>query len=244
MKKGLVVLSGGQDSTTCLFWAIKNGYECSAITFEYNQIHSLEISCSKKIAKIANVINHKILNLGSIFEGDSPLTNKNKLLETQNDLKDFKKGIQQTFVPSRNIVFLSLAANYAYTIGAKCLITGICQTDYAGYPDCRGDFINSLENTLSLGLDKKIEIITPLLNLKKFQIVQLAKDIGDKCWNALAYTHTSYCGNFPPRGNDHASLLRAKGFEDAGLPDPLILRAFKEGLLDLPKSKNYENQNK
>ena len=80
MKKALVVLSGGQDSTTCLFWAIKNGYECSAITYEYNQIHSLEISCSIKIAKMANVINHKILNLGSIFEGDSPLTNKNKLL--------------------------------------------------------------------------------------------------------------------------------------------------------------------
>ena len=97
MKKALVVLSGGQDSTTCLFWAIKNGYECSAITFEYNQIHSLEISSSIKIAKMANIENHKILNLGSIFEGDSPLTNRNKTLETKNDLKDFNSGFYVTF---------------------------------------------------------------------------------------------------------------------------------------------------
>ena len=72
--------------------------------------------------------------------------------------------------------------------------------------------------------------------------MQLAKEIGDKCWNALAYTHTSYCGNFPPKGDDHASLLRAKGFEDEGLQDTLIIRASKEVLLDLPKSKNYEIQ--
>jgi|TARA_B100000131_G_scaffold61304_1_gene57173 7-cyano-7-deazaguanine synthase len=244
MKKALVVLSGGQDSTTCLFWAMKKGYECSAITFNYNQLHSLEVESSKKVATMANLKNHIILDLGSIFDGDSPLTNFNKKLELNDSLSKFSDGMQKTFIPSRNIVFLSLASNYAYSIGAEYLVTGICQTDYAGYPDCRGEFIQSLEQTISLGLDKKIEILTPLLDLKKYEIVNLAFELGKECWNALAYTHTSYCGKFPPSGKDHASLLRARGFEEAGLPDPLILRAYEEGLVDLPKTKNYESQNK
>ena len=242
MKKALIVLSGGQDSTTCLFWALDKGYECSAVTFNYNQLHSIEINCAKKISEIAKIKEHIIMDLGPIFSGDSPLTNPKKELETKKNLDSFDDGVQNTFIPSRNIVFLSLACNIAYVKGIDTIITGVCETDYAGYPDCRKDFILSLEQTVSLGLDMKINILTPLINLKKSEIVQLAYNLKNECWKALAYTHTSYCGCYPPIGNDHASLLREKGFKDAGLPDPLILRAYREGLIVLPNTANYENK--
>ena len=244
MKKALIVLSGGQDSTTCLFWALNEGYECSAITFHYNQLHSIEIDSAKKIVNIAKIKNHKILKLGSIFDGESPLTNSTKQLQTHNNLEEFSVGLQPTFVPSRNIVFLSLASNYAYSLGIETIVTGVCETDYAGYPDCRKEFIESLESSISLGLDKKIKILTPLIDIKKSDIVKLAWQLGPTCWNALSFSHTSYDGKYPPTNGDHANLLRAKGFLDAGLPDPLVLRAVKDGLMEKPRTKNYEDYDK
>jgi len=240
MKDALVILSGGQDSTTCLFWAINQGYKCSTITFDYNQLHNIEIQSAEKISKLAKVMDHELIDLGPLFHGDSPLTNKAKNLEVHDDIGKFKKGIQDTFVPARNLLFLSIAANRAYSKNIPTLITGVCQEDFGGYPDCRREFIDSLEKSISLALDKRINILTPLMNLQKSQIVDLARKLPDPSWRALSYTHTSYDGQYPPSSNDHANLLRAKGFEEAGLPDPLILRAVNENLMELPKTKNYE----
>ena len=244
MKKALIVLSGGQDSTTCLFWAIKEGYSCSAITFNYNQLHSIEIESAKKICKIAGIVHHDIVDVGSIFNGNSPLTNFDKKLETHEKIENFSSGIQETFVPGRNLLFLSIAANRAYTDNIATIITGVCQEDFGGYPDCRQNFIDSMENTISCALDKKIEILTPLMFMKKYEIINLSKTLGEQCWDALAYTHTSYDGKYPPSSNDHANMLRSKAFEEANLPDPLVLRAVSENLMRLPKSKNYEIKNK
>ena len=242
MKQALVILSGGQDSITCLFWAISNGYNCSALTFDYDQLHNIEIESAKKAAQIAGIKNHEISTIGPLFSGNSPLTNKSMELEQYSNLADVSPGIQKTFVPGRNLLFLSLAANKAYSMNIDTMITGICQEDFGGYPDCRSDFIKSLEETIKLGMEKEIKILTPLMDMKKSEIVMMGKNLPKECWEALSFSHTSYDGKYPPTSNDHANLLRARGFEEAGFPDPLVERAVAENLMELPKTRNYENQ--
>ena len=242
MKHALVILSGGQDSITCLFWAISQGYTCSALTFDYGQLHSIEIESAKKAAELAEIDKHEILSIGPLFSGKSPLTNKNIKLDQFSSLEDFTPGLQNTFVPGRNLLFLSLAANKAYSMDIDTMITGICQEDFGGYPDCRIDFVKSLEETILLAMERKIKILTPLMDLKKSDIVLMAKGLDKKCWEALSFSHTSYDGKYPPTSNDHANLLRARGFEEAGYPDPLVERAVQENLMELPKTKNYENK--
>jgi 7-cyano-7-deazaguanine synthase len=244
MKQALVILSGGQDSITCLFWAISNGYECSALTFDYDQLHSIEIESARKAAELAEINNHEVLSIGPLFSGNSPLTNKDIALDQFSSLEDVSPGIQKTFVPGRNLLFLSIAANKAYSMDIDTMITGICQEDFGGYPDCRMDFIESLEETIALGMERKIKILAPLMDLKKSEIVLMAKKLPNKCWEALSFSHTSYDGKYPPTSNDHANLLRARGFEEANLPDPLVERAVAESLMELPKSRNYENKSK
>lgn len=251
MKKCLVVLSGGQDSTTCLFWAIKLGYEVHAVTFDYGQRHQIEIESAKTIARMAGVASHEIVELGSdVLRGSSPLVNPLMELEQYKDYHSLPGGLEKTFVPMRNQLFLTIAANRAYVKGIHVLVTGVCEEDYGGYPDCRKDFINALEMTCNLGTFTNepdtlpyLEILTPLMHLTKAQSVELAWDMseeGSGCYEALAYSHTAYDGQYPPTGNDHATLLRAKGFEEAGIPDPLILRAWRDhDIKNLPDSPNY-----
>jgi 7-cyano-7-deazaguanine synthase len=146
----------------------------------------------------------------------------------------------------RNQLFLTLAANRAYVLGCNTLITGVGQEDFGGYPDCRQVFIDSFIQTSSFGTFtgtqgelETLRVLTPLMDLSKKQTIKLALNI-ERCYEALALTHTAYDGAYPPTGSDHATLLRAKGFEEAGIPDPLILRAHYEGLLpDLPETENY-----
>ena len=244
MRKALVILSGGQDSTTCLFWAKKNFDEVAAITFDYGQRHSLEIEAAKKVAAMAGVTVHDILTVGPILRSSSPLVSDN-VLEQYKDPYSLPGGIEKTFVPGRNMLFLTLAANFGYSLGIPNLVTGVSGEDYGGYPDCRADFIIMCEQTLRLGFGddpfdpfSKVKIHTPLMHLTKAQSVLLAKGLPG-CWEALAYSHTSYDGAYPPTGKDHATLLREKGFLEAGLPDPLILRAVSEGLMPMPETANY-----
>jgi 7-cyano-7-deazaguanine synthase len=250
--KALVVLSGGQDSTTCLFWAIKQyGVEnVHAITFNYGQRHRIEVAAACKIAQLAGVADrHEIYTFDSgVLVSTSPLVS-DSWLEQYDSHQDLPGGLEKTFVPMRNTLFLTVAANRAYHLRAWNIVTGVCQEDYGGYPDCRQRFIDDLQNAFNQSvnesddddnLDGPFQIITPLMDLTKAQTCQMAKDLGDDCWNALAYSHTSYDGRYPPTGHDHATLLRAKGFEEANLPDPLILRAHSEGLMDLPDTPNYD----
>ena len=150
----------------------------------------------------------------------------------------------------RNALFLTIAANRAEAMGIDTIITGVCAMDNANYDDCRQVFIDATQNYINtaLGHDHRgtnsIKIVTPLINLTKAQTVLLARELNNGCWEALAYTHTSYDGKYPPIDNNHANVLRAKGFEDAGLPDPLVLRAFKEGVMPLPISWNYNEMRK
>jgi len=242
--KALVVLSGGQDSATCLYWALNNFDEISALTFDYGQKHSRELDAARKIAEMANVKSHEILTLGPILDGRSPLTNPNETLETYSDFKTMSETIgdrvELTFVPMRNALFLTLAANRAICKDITNLVTGVCEADFSNYPDCRRVFIDATETYINtaLGIDT-FKIHTPLIYKTKAQSIHLAMDLPG-CMNALAYSHTAYSGEYPPITQDHATVLRAQGFLEAGVPDPLIVRAWREGLMKLPLTANYD----
>lgn len=265
--KALVVLSGGQDSTTCLYWAIHNGFEVHAVTFDYGQRHVRELESAAIIAGMSgiNPYNYECVKLGEgILKGSSPLVS-NAQLEQYKDHSVLPGGLEKTFVPMRNQLFLTVAANRAFCIGADVLVTGVCEEDYGGYPDCRRAFIDALQTACRLGTftkdsgygiqgkvigntgapdfddvheERNFKIITPLMHLTKAQTVLMARDIPG-CYKALAYSHTAYDGQYPPLGHDHATLLRQKGFEEADVPDPLVLRAWNDGDMHLPDTENY-----
>jgi 7-cyano-7-deazaguanine synthase len=243
--KALVVLSGGQDSTTCLYWAFNQGFdEVHAVTFNYGQRHAREIEAATIIAKRAGVTSHETINLGPILKGTSPLVSDAELEQYEDG--NLPGGLEKTFVPLRNQLFLTIAANRAYVLGCRNLVTGVCQEDFGGYPDCRQVFIDALEEAIARGtftgqdgaLDR-LKIYTPLMFLTKAESIHLARRLPG-CYEALAYSHTAYDGQYPPLGFDHATVLRAQGFEKAGVADPLILRAACEGLMELPNTPNYD----
>jgi 7-cyano-7-deazaguanine synthase len=217
--KALVVLSGGQDSTTCLYWAIKRfGIEdVSTVTFDYGQRHRIELECAARIAEQAGV-SSTILPIDTFAAlGGDALTDDAVSVE---EGVDAATGLPNTFVPGRNIVFLTFAAAMAYQKGIGNLVTGVAQTDYSGYPDCREGTITSLQHTLRLGMEYDVTIHTPLMHLSKRETVQLARDLG--ALPAMALTHTCYNGERPPCGACPACELRAKGFAEAGVEDPLL----------------------
>lgn len=232
MKKALVVLSGGQDSTTCLFWAKQHYDQVHAITFDYGQRHRIEIDAAKKIADMARVDSHEIVKVPDCLISTSPLTSSNELetytSETEMDNKTGNRR-ELTFVPMRNALFLTIAANRAEANGIDALVTGVCQMDTANYDDCREVFIKATEQYVNtaLGHDhrgtKAITIETPLMHLSKGQSIVLAEQVG--AMEALAYSHTCYAGEYPPCGKCHSCVLRASGFKEAGIADPLLERA-------------------
>jgi 7-cyano-7-deazaguanine synthase len=207
-EKAIVVFSGGQDSTTCLFWAKKNFEEVEAVTFNYGQRHIAELDCARKIADDLGV-QHHILDM-SLLNQLAP----NALTRADIKVEEKEGELPSTFVPGRNLLFLSFAGVLASQVGAKHIITGVCETDFSGYPDCRDQFIKSLNVTLNLSMDTQFVIHTPLMWLNKAETWKMADDLG-----ALNYvreqTLTCYegiiadgCGECP------ACRLRKRGLED------------------------------
>ena len=172
--KALVVFSGGQDSTTCLFWALENFKEVHTITFTYGQKHSLEVEMAKKIADKAGVDFHltDIASIASI--GRNALTD----ISMKMDEEKPAERCPNTFVPGRNLFFISIAAIYARENGIFDIVTGVSQTDFSGYPDCRDSFIRSLNVTLNLAMDEQFVIHTPLMWIDKAQTWALADRLG------------------------------------------------------------------
>jgi 7-cyano-7-deazaguanine synthase len=215
----LVVLSGGQDSTTCLYWAIDRfGREAvSSITFDYGQKHRIELECARNVAADAGVPNVCLpIDTFSALGGDA-LTDASVAVSQDTDAES---ELPVTFVAGRNLIFLTFAAAYAYRHGAQHLVTGVAQTDYSGYPDCREETIVALQKAISLGMDRKFTIHTPLMHRSKKDTVELALELG--ALDAMALTHTCYNGRRPPCGECQACRLRAKGFAEAGVADPLL----------------------
>jgi len=220
--KALVLLSGGQDSTTCLHWAIDRfGREnVSAISFDYGQRHRVELECAQAIAAAAGVPQVCLpIDTFAAFGGNA-LTDA--AVEVRDEL-NAETGLPNTFVPGRNLIFLTYAAAYAYSRDTGHLVTGVAQTDYSGYPDCREATIKALQESINLGMESNVEIHTPLMHLSKRETVELARDLD--ALDAMALTHTCYNGEKPPCGECPACLLRAKGFVEAGIADPLLADA-------------------
>lgn len=220
-EKALVVFSGGQDSTTCLYWALHRfGHgQVEALTFDYGQRHRIELDCARTIAQHAGVPQHILpINTFAHFTG-------NALTDTQIEVDEGAQpthALPNTFVPGRNLIFLTFAAGFAYTRGIRHLVTGTAQVDYSGYPDCRENTLKALEIALRLGMESRIELHAPLMTLSKAETIELAKEHG--ALQALAWSHTCYNGSQPPCGRCLSCELRAKGFAEAGIPDPLIQR--------------------
>lgn len=216
-ERALVVLSGGQDSTTCLYWAIRRFGAVDTLTFDYGQRHRIELEAARNVASFAGVPNTVLpINTFQALGG-------NALTDTEVEVPKTaapEEELPATFVPGRNLVFLTFAAAYAWQHDIEHLVTGVAQTDYSGYPDCRRDTIEALEKTLALGLERSVTIHTPLMNLSKKETVVLAKDLG--ALEAMALTHSCYEGQRPPCGQCAACILRAKGFAEAGVRDPLV----------------------
>jgi len=225
--KRMVILSGGQDSTTCLYWALERSEEVVCVTFDYGQRHRIELECAEKIAQMAGV-SQETVYLGHLFAGSSPLTDLERPVEHYENADSLPGGLEDTFVPGRNLLFLAVAANRAYVENCDSLVIGVSQEDYGGYPDCREEFIKSMEQTVERALDRKIAIEAPLLFLDKKQSVEMAAELPG-CLEALAHSHTCYEGQFPPCEECHSCLLRIRGFEQAGVVDPLLERAKRVG---------------
>lgn len=231
MSKALVVFSGGQDSTTCLYWAKKNFDEVYLVSFLYGQRHNIEIDAAKNVAKYAGVSDrHHFIETDILKKiGGSSLLDESS---DMNQVHSVDSKLPASFVPGRNVMFLSIAASLAYvnkyfdSDGQIHLVTGVCETDFSGYPDCRQSTITSLEETLKLGLDTKIQIHTPLMYLNKKETVELAQTLPG-CLEALGYSHTCYEGQNPPCGVCPACKLRARGFQEAGVEDPIFTMANK-----------------
>jgi len=218
--KALVVLSGGQDSTTCLYWAIDRfGRDnVAAITYDYGQRHRIELDSARRVANHAGVsITRLPIDTFADLGGDA-LTDP--AIEVPDDVET-SNGPPITFVPGRNLVFLTFAAAYAWHRDIDHIVTGVAQTDYSGYPDCREPTMRALEQALRLGMESRVQIHTPLMNLTKKDTVELAVKLG--ALDAMALTHTCYNGLRPPCGHCPACKLRAKGFAEAGIEDPLLV---------------------
>lgn len=227
-KSAMVVLSGGQDSTTSLFWAKQRFGTIHAVTFDYGQRHARELIAADEIARLAGVASHEIIDVAGLLRSRSPLTDPNTPLETYSDYASMDKiignRVELTFVPMRNAFFLTLAANLALAKDCFDLVTGVCQQDNANYPDCRRHFIECQEVTINeaLGIND-FHIHTPLMDLSKAQSVKLAQTLPG-CMEALAHSHTCYAGESPPCGKCHSCTLRAEGFREAGVADPIFSR--------------------
>ncbi|MCW8344468.1 7-cyano-7-deazaguanine synthase QueC [Vibrio sp. ZSDZ65] len=200
MKKAVVVFSGGQDSTTCLVKALQEYDEVHAITFDYGQRHKLEIEVAQALAKKLGVAAHKVMDVGLLNElAISSLTRDD--IPVSHELGE--NGLPNSFVPGRNILFLTLAGIYAYQIGAQSVITGVCETDFSGYPDCRDEFVKSMNTALIQGMDRAFTIETPLMWLDKaetwaladqYQALALVREETLTCYNGVI---GDGCGDCP-----------------------------------------------
>lgn len=220
MNKAVVLLSGGLDSTVCMAFAKNQGYELYPISFDYHQRHIIELEGAKKIATFYQAQKHLIITTNMDAIGGSALTDT-KLNIPVGDLNT--TDIPSTYVPARNLIFLSYALGYAEVIGANHVYIGVNSVDYSGYPDCRPEFIEKFQvlanySTKASTLGRNINIETPLSNLSKKDIVLL----GLKLRAPLHLTHSCYRGTEKACGICDSCKLRLRGFLEAGAEDPIL----------------------
>lgn len=222
MSKAIVLLSGGLDSTTALYLAKSQGYdEIYAITFQYGQKHDKELKSAMAVAKAAGVKEHKVVNL--LLNQWSGCTLTDPQLEVEDGNVE-RQDIPATYVPARNMVFLSVAASWADALNITDIFIGVSEVDYSGYVDCREEFIRAMEDAINLGTvlgaekKQRIKIHAPFMHMTKADEVRLGAKLGVD----FSLTWTCYRGGDTPCGTCDSCLLRAKAFEEAEERDPLI----------------------
>lgn len=219
-KKAVIILSGGLDSTTCMAAAKADGYELYPLSFHYGQKAAIELESAKKVAEFYGVSDrHFIADLKGLIRG-SALTDADK--EIPKHRTGEETDIPVTYVPARNIIFLSIALSYSEAIGAEAMYIGVNALDYSGYPDCRADFIAAFQEVINKGTaagvtGNPIKIETPLQMLSKAGIVQLGTELGAP----LHLSHSCYFGTDPSCGECESCTLRIRGFKEAGVKDPI-----------------------
>jgi 7-cyano-7-deazaguanine synthase len=225
LERGLVLLSGGQDSTTCLAWALEHFAEVETIGFDYGQRHRVELDCRIAVmARLRREFPDWAARLGQDHLVDCAVLGQisDTALTRDAAITFDKTGLPNTFVPGRNLMFFVLAAAVGYRRGARHLVGGMCETDYSGYPDCRDDTLKALQATLSLGMDHRFVIHTPLMWLDKKETWTLAHDLGSDALVTLIRdeTHSCYLGDRAHRhdwgngcGQCPACVLRQAGWE-------------------------------
>jgi len=219
--KAIVLLSGGLDSAVAIYLAKSKGYEVYALSFSYGQKHTKELECAKNLAKKVGAKEHKIVNLALNSWGGCSLTDDSMEVKT-GDAE--RSDIPDTYVPARNMVFLSVAASYAEAVKAQDIFIGVSQVDYSGYVDCRQEFIEAMEKAINQGTElaveqkKPIMIHAPFINMTKAEEIKMGIELGLD----FADTWTCYKGGEKPCGECDSCLLRLKAFEEAGMIDPLM----------------------
>jgi 7-cyano-7-deazaguanine synthase len=221
--KAVVLLSGGIDSATAAAVAVRDGYDVCAITFAYGQRHGIEIDSAKKIAGFYHIKKHLVIDIPSDIFAESALSSVSGIPVPRGRASSGEEDIPPTYVPARNIIFLSYALGFAETAGARNIFIGVNAVDYSGYPDCRPEFIQAFEEMANIGTKagvegRKFRIHTPLMHMKKSEIIKLGTILG------LDYSLTHSC--YDPLedgtscGGCDSCVIRKKGFAEAGIPDP------------------------
>lgn len=222
MRKSIVLLSGGLDSATCLYWTIRKGYAPFCLIFDYGQRHKKEIQSAIKISRKAGAP-YKIVKFFLPWKG-STLVDKQFSLPEKRTLKKVISGdIPNTYVPARNTIFLSFALSFADASQAEAIVIGANAIDFSGYPDCRPNYMKAVQKVAVLGTKRgaegrQIKILAPLINMSKADIVKL----GFKLGVPYEFTWSCYQGGKKPCGKCDSCVLRKKGFDEAGKVDPLI----------------------
>ena len=222
--RAVILLSGGLDSTTTLAVARAEGYECYALSFDYGQRHACELESARRVAAAFEVRRHLVLRLDLRAIGGSALTDDIPVPKARSDAA-IGAGIPVTYVPARNTIFLSHALGWAEVLDAQDLFLGVNALDYSGYPDCRPEFVEAFERLANLATKAGVEgrrrfrIHTPLIELSKAQIVLRAWELGVDF--ALTWSCYEPGPDGRPCGACVSCLLRARGFAEANLPDPV-----------------------
>lgn len=223
-KRAVILLSGGLDSTTCLAIATRrDGYEAHCLSFRYGQRHADEVEQAKRVAEALGAASHRVVGIDLQQIGGSALTDRSLEVPRDRDEEAIGSGVPSTYVPARNTVFLALGLGLAEVLEAEAIYLGVNALDYSGYPDCRPAFVEAFQRLADVATVAGLEgrgprIVAPLLHLGKAEIIRLGVSLGVD----YAITHSCY----DPRpgglacGHCDACILRRRGFEEAGVPDP------------------------